>query len=189
MLPNEEITASNRAEWRAWLAQNGKSAKNISLIYYKKHSGVPSISYREAVEEALCFGWIDSTARKVDEKRYKQTFTPRKCTSTWSKINKELVVMLEEKGLMTDEGRKCIEVAKQNGSWDLLTDCDNHVIPPDFQACLTPELEKIFHSLTSSQKRLYLWRIKEKKGDVARQKAIQTVCESLQLKKQNSVKI
>ncbi|MGL5721011.1 MAG: YdeI/OmpD-associated family protein [Brevinema sp.] len=185
----EEIILSSRAEWRAWLAQNGASSSKIYVVYHKKDSGVPSILYREAVEEALCFGWIDSTVKRIDDKRYKQLFTPRKATSTWSKLNKNLVAMLEEQGLMTDAGRKCIDVAQQNGSWDLLTDSDNHVIPPDFQAQLTPELEKIFHSLTPSQKSMHLRHIGLKKGSVARQKVILHVCEHLRLKKQNPAKM
>ncbi|MGL5255126.1 MAG: YdeI/OmpD-associated family protein [Brevinema sp.] len=188
-MSSEEITASSRAEWRHWLANNGKLAKRIFLIYYKKDSGIPSIRYREAVEEALCFGWIDSTVKKIDEKSYKQLFTPRKSTSTWSKINKELVSMLEEQGLMTDSGRFCIEIAKKNGSWDILNDCDNLIIPSDLQAHLTPDLEKIFQNLSPSKKRQYLWEIKQKKRTESRQKAIQKVCNSLRLKEKNVDKI
>lgn len=94
--------AKNRAAWRRWLEKNHATEKSVWLILYKKNSGIPSIYYPEAVDEALCFGWIDSKANTRDTESYYQYFAQRKPTSKWSKVNKEKVAQLEKAGLMTD---------------------------------------------------------------------------------------
>ena len=86
MASAKEFYAKNRGEWRVWLEENHKTATEIWLTYYKKHTGTASISYGDAVEEALCFGWIDSIVRRIDEEKYKQKFTPRKKNSRWGKF-------------------------------------------------------------------------------------------------------
>jgi uncharacterized protein YdeI (YjbR/CyaY-like superfamily) len=115
--------------WRKWLAKNGTSEKSVWLIYYKKHTGQPSIAYTDAVDAALCFGWIDSTARPIDEDTYMQYFCQRKPTSTWSRVNKLKIEHLTAAGLMEAPGLAVIEVAKQNGNWTILDDVENLVIP------------------------------------------------------------
>ena len=94
-----------RQQWRDWLIENHQVSKGIWLIYYKKASGQPTVTYDEAVEEALCFGWIDSTANTVDEQRYKQFFSPRRPKSPWSSLNKERIARLLTSKLITEAGR------------------------------------------------------------------------------------
>ena len=103
----------------------------MHLIYYKKGSGKTRVEYADAVEEALCFGWIDSTVRAIDESRYMQWFCPRKPKSTWSKLNKSRVQKMIEQGLMMPAGMEKIEMAKANGQWTSLDKIDELEIPPD----------------------------------------------------------
>ncbi len=130
------VYASTRAEWRAWLNANHATATGISLVYFKKSSGKPSVTYAEAVEEALCFGWIDSRLNSIDAVSYKQIFTPRKPKSGWSKLNKSRVERLISEGRMTAAGTAKIDLAKKNGSWSLLDASENLEIPQDFESAL-----------------------------------------------------
>lgn len=111
---------TTREEWRKWLEENHRTSLGVWLIYYKVKSGKPSVRYSEAVKEALCFGWIDSKVKSLDEERYMQIFTPRKPKSGWSKLNKQYIEELIEQGLMTTGGLEKIEAAKQDGSWKKL---------------------------------------------------------------------
>jgi len=96
----EMYCPKNRIEWRQWLESNHITAQSVWLVYFKKNSGSFTLSWSEAVDEALCFGWIDSTAKSIDDKQYKQFFTKRKANSIWSKINKEKIKRLDEEGLI-----------------------------------------------------------------------------------------
>jgi uncharacterized protein YdeI (YjbR/CyaY-like superfamily) len=118
-----------RENWRAWLEKNHDKAKGIWFVYFKKKSGKPRVTYDEAVEEALCFGWIDSLPRKLGENRSKLLFTPRKAKSVWSKLNKERIKKLVENKLMTESGLKKIEAAKEDGWLNTLDASDNLEIP------------------------------------------------------------
>ena len=100
----ETLYVTNRKDWRSWLAKHHKNKKEIWLIYYKKHSGKPRIPYNDAVDEALCYGWIDSIVKKVDEERTAQRFTPRKEKSSWSEMNKERARRLIKAKKMTTAG-------------------------------------------------------------------------------------
>ena len=113
----ERYYARDRKEWRKWLEKNHDTSPGVWLIYHKKCSDEPCVSYDEAVEEALSFGWIDSKVNKLDDERYMQVFTPRKPKSIWSKLNKQRVKKLIEQGLMTSAGLEKIEAAKEDGSW------------------------------------------------------------------------
>lgn len=131
----------SRAEWRAWLAENHAKTAGIWFVYYKKQTGKPRVTYDEAVEEALCFGWIDSLPRKFDDERSKLLFTPRKPKSVWSKLNKTRIERLIENGLMTEIGLAKIETAKADGSWNALDASDSLEIPGDLAAALEAEKE------------------------------------------------
>lgn len=124
-----------RKQWRQWLEKNHSGSPGIWLVYYKTHTGKRKLSYAEAVEEALCFGWIDSLPRKLDAERAMLKFTPRNPKSVWSKLNKTRVKDLIKQKLMTPAGQQAIETAKKNGSWDTLTATDNaaenNTIPSD----------------------------------------------------------
>ena len=114
----ETFYAKTRQQWRKWLEQNGQKKTEVCLILYKKDSETPSVSYNDAVEEALCFGWIDSLTNKRDDDSRYQRFSPRKPAGNWSKSNVERVARLTDAGLMTEHGQKMIDIAKENGKWD-----------------------------------------------------------------------
>lgn len=125
--------AKTRNDWRKWLENNHQSEKSVWLIIYKKESDTPSVYYPEAVDEALCFGWIDSKPNKREENSYYQFFAKRNPKSNWSKVNKEKVAKLIAQGLMQKAGLEMVEIAKQNGTWTALDEVENITIPVDLQ--------------------------------------------------------
>jgi uncharacterized protein YdeI (YjbR/CyaY-like superfamily) len=128
--------AESKVAFRNWLIENHITEANLWLIIYKKDSGTPSITYDQAVDEAICFGWIDSTINKRDDESFYQYFAKRKPKSSWSRVNKLKVEKLISEGLMTESGFKIIELAKQTGTWTALDDVENLIIPPDLQEAL-----------------------------------------------------
>src|SRR3954468_22344573 len=128
--------AKSRKLWRAWLEKNGEKEKSVWLIMHKKESEFPSVLYDEAVEEALCFGWIDSKANKRDAQSYYQFFTKRNPKSKWSIVNKARVDKLIAEGHMHERGLAAIELAKQNGTWAALDKVGQLTIPEDLQKAL-----------------------------------------------------
>ncbi|WP_198288376.1 YdeI/OmpD-associated family protein [Chamaesiphon minutus] len=134
--------AKSRAEWREWLENNHQSERSVWLIIYRKQSNVPSIYYPEAVDEALCFGWIDSTPNKRDAESYYQFFAKRNPKSNWSKVNKLKVEKLLADNLMTAAGLASIELAKQTGTWTALDEVENITIPADLQLAFKRMSEK-----------------------------------------------
>jgi uncharacterized protein YdeI (YjbR/CyaY-like superfamily) len=125
--------AKSQKEWRKWLEKNHQSEKSVWLIIYKKESGTPSVYYTDAVDEAICFGWIDSKPNKRDDESYYQFFAKRNPKSNWSKVNKGKVAKLLEKGLIAPAGLEAIETAKQNGTWTALDKVEEMAIPEDLQ--------------------------------------------------------
>ncbi len=113
---NTPVTGS-AADWRAWLERNCRSEKEVWLVICHKSSGRPGVRYHEAIEHALCFGWIDSHARKGDADSFHLRFTPRNPRSTWSRVNRERAAKMTELDLMTGDGHALIEAAKANGTW------------------------------------------------------------------------
>ena len=113
------MVASTTDEWRAWLARNCRSEKEVWLIIYHKGSGTPSVRYHEAVEQALCFGWIDGLHRKHDADSSRLRFTPRRPRSNWSRLNRERAANMIERGLMTEHGQAMIDQAKAQGTWEI----------------------------------------------------------------------
>jgi uncharacterized protein YdeI (YjbR/CyaY-like superfamily) len=105
----QTFTAPDRAAWREWLAENGRLAGEIWLVYYKAGTGKPGISYNDSLEEALCFGWVDSIIQKIDAEKYARKFTPRRAGSKWSELNKHLVAKLVREGRMTEAGLAKVE--------------------------------------------------------------------------------
>ena len=114
----EQLYIKNRKEWRDWLRRNHSKNNGIWLVFYKKHTGKASLEYDDAVEEALCFGWIDSIIKKIDEERYVRKLTPRKPGSKWSELNKKRVKYLEKQGLMTKAGIARVNEARKSGLWN-----------------------------------------------------------------------
>ena len=137
--------AKDREAWRKWLSEHCDKAKSVWLIIYKKGATKKSISYAEAVEEALCFGWIDSKPNKRNEESFYQFFAKRNPSSNWSRINKARVKKLMEEGLMTPPGMAVIKQAKANGKWEALDDTENLVIPGDLKTLLKANREAAAH--------------------------------------------
>jgi uncharacterized protein YdeI (YjbR/CyaY-like superfamily) len=171
----DKTEAIDRATWRRWLEQNHQSAIGIWLIYYKVKSGKLSVSYSEAVKEALCFGWIDSKVKSIVIDRYMQIFTPRKPQSVWSKLNKQYLEELFEQGLMTEAGIKKIEAAKLDGSWTLLDAIEALIIPPDLAEALGRNAiaQQNFESFSNSTKKVILYWIDSAKRPETRQTRIE----------------
>ena len=113
----ELVEVETRAEWRRWLAENHATSPGAWLVSWKRATGKPAVGYDESVEEALCFGWIDSLQRSVDAERTRQLFTPRRPRSNWSRSNRERVERLLAAGLMEPAGLAAVEVAKERGAW------------------------------------------------------------------------
>ena len=166
--------AKSRTSWRKWLAKNHASEKSVWLIIYKKKSGIKSVSYAEAVEEALCYGWIDSTANKRDDNSHYQYFTKRKPKSNWSKINKARIDKLMKEGLIMKPGIEMIALAKENGSWDALNDIDEMIIPKDLQTEFRKNIKALdnWNQFSNSSKKMILYWIKSAKKDETRIKRI-----------------
>ena len=129
------VHPEDRAAWRAWLEANHASATGVWLVGWRKGHG-PRVEYEDAVEEALCFGWIDSQGGNLDERRSRQYFAPRKPTSGWAATNKARVERLIADGRMAPAGLAAIERAKANGSWTLLDDVERGIVPEDLAAAL-----------------------------------------------------
>ena len=155
MLPENAIHPLTRAEWRAWLDANHTRPNGVWLVSYKKATGKPIIPYDEAVEEALCFGWIDSTPNKLDEERAMRWFAPRKPGTGWSRPNKERVERMIAAGLMTPAGQAKIDAAHADGSWTALDAIENLEIPPDLAAAFAgyPAARAHFEAFPRSVKR------------------------------------
>lgn len=132
----ETFCPKSPSEWRNWLEVNHQSEHSIWLVYYKSSTKVASLTWSEAVDEALCFGWIDSTKKTIDTERYMQYFSKRKATSTWSKVNKDKVVQLLANNQIAEAGLDSIERAKQNGTWSLMDDVENLILPEDLKIAL-----------------------------------------------------
>lgn len=128
--------AESREQWRAWLDANHETTRGVWLCSWKSRTGRPVCPYPEAVEEALCFGWIDSTVNILDDERALQLMTPRKAKGSWTRLNRRRVADMEAAGRMTDAGRRAVEVAKANGSWTLLDSVEDLIVPDDLAAAL-----------------------------------------------------
>jgi uncharacterized protein YdeI (YjbR/CyaY-like superfamily) len=114
----KQVYVKTRKDWRDWLNQNHDKSKGIWLVFYKKHTGKATLEYDEAVEEALCFGWIDSIIKKIDDEKYVRKLTPRKNDSRWSDLNKKRIIKLEKQGLLTEAGIGKVRTAKASGLWN-----------------------------------------------------------------------
>lgn len=170
----------NQTEWRQWLQENHVTKQAVWLVYYNKKSKIESLTWSEAVDVALCFGWIDSKRISIDKDTSHQFFTKRKPKSTWSKINKNKIIALSEKGLMTEAGLACIEIAKQNGSWTILDEVEELIVPLDLETEFTnsPTAKNFFESSNKSFKKAILYWLVSAKTAATRQKRLAEIIES-----------
>jgi uncharacterized protein YdeI (YjbR/CyaY-like superfamily) len=180
----ETLSPVAREVWREWLAANHSTAPGVWLVLIKKNSGLRGIGYEEAVEEALCFGWIDSKQKPLDAERMMLTFTPRKPGGSWARSNKERVARLIEQGRMTPAGMAAIEQAQADGSWNALDGFDDLTIPEDLAAAFAANeaAARNFAAFSPGAQRTYLWWIKTAKRPETRARRIE---ETVRLVAQN----
>ena len=169
----QTFTAPDQTTWREWLAEHGASETEVWLVYYKAGTGNATISYEESLEEALCFGWVDSLIQKIDEQKYARKFTPRKPGSKWSELNKHLVARLIKEGRMTEAGMARVEFSLQDASsarpkWPELP------LPDWLKKSLmtSPQAWENFSKLPPSHQRNYILWVSDAKREETRQKRI-----------------
>ncbi|MCE7039009.1 YdeI family protein [Dyadobacter sp. CY312] len=173
----QTICPGNRNEWRMWLEENHTTIDSVWLVYYKRKSGQPTLTWSDAVDEALCFGWIDSIKKPLDDDRFMQFFSRRKPTSIWSKINKEKIEKLILNGLMLPAGLESVERAKRNGSWTIMNQVEELVIPEDLEKefALIPGSQEYFSGLSKSAKKIILQSLVLAKRPETRKKRIEQI--------------
>ena len=171
----EVLVPSSRSGWRRWLASNSERQDGLWIVYRKKTSSLDGPVYDDLVEEALCFGWIDSRVRRVDDDRVMQWFSPRRSGGLWSAVNKERVARLIASGHMTERGQAAIDLAKADGSWSQLDDVDALIVPHDLRTALqaVPDAEAAYEALSNSAKKQYLWWIHSAKRPATRASRIE----------------
>ncbi|ESS40660.1 putative periplasmic membrane protein [Burkholderia cenocepacia KC-01] len=169
------LTFASQAEWESWLEQNGGTSTGAWLRFAKKGVGQRTVSYEEAVESALCHGWIDGQKKAESEQYWLQRFTPRSAKSIWSKINKDKAEALIVAGRMRPAGLREIERAKQDGRWEAAyTSASNSIVPDDLQAALdaNPKAAKFFATLNSRNRYAILFRIQHARKPETRARKI-----------------
>lgn len=171
------VCPQNRQRWREWLQAHHDQQQSAWLVYYKKTSATPTLTWSEAVDEALCFGWIDSQAKPLDAEKYQQFFSRRKPKSGWSKINKAKVQRLLAEGKMMPAGRAAVEMAQQNGAWTLLDEVEELRVPADLEQAfvLQPEAQNFFLHLSRTTKRNLLLGLILAKRPSTRQQRLLTI--------------
>jgi len=175
----ETFYPTSQADWRKWLKKNHATQKSVWVVFHKLKTGMRCLTWSEAVDEALCFGWIDSKAKPLDDKTYMQFFSRRKSNSVWSKINKDKVLRLMDDGLMAPAGLASIEIAKQNGSWAILDEVEELKIPADLanEFKKHPGSKQYFLSHSKSVIKMMLqWLVLAKRPET-RQKRIVEIAE------------
>ncbi|HEU4491856.1 MAG TPA: YdeI/OmpD-associated family protein [Jiangellales bacterium] len=164
----------SREQWRAWLADHHDTERGAWLVSWKQATGRPSLPYEAMIEEALCFGWVDSTVRTLDSERSMMLMTPRKPTSTWARTNKDRVERLLAAGLMQPAGIAAVEAAKANGSWTVLDSVDALEVPDDLAAALDaePGARAAYEGFSPSNRKMILWWVKSAKRPETRERRI-----------------
>jgi len=171
----DQLYFKSAIDWQLWLEKNHAIENGIWLIFYKKETKHISIAYEDAVNIALCFGWIDSIIKKIDGERYVRKFNPRRDKSQWSESNKKRVAQLMKAGLMREAGLAKIEMAKKNGSWLKQEKPEvDFTMPSELEKALTinPEAQAFFERLTNSNKKQYILWINMAKRSATREKRI-----------------
>ena len=164
----------SREQWRAWLADHHDTERGAWLVSWKQATGRPSLPYEAMIEEALCFGWVDSAVRTLDSERSMMLMTPRKPTSTWARTNKDRVERLLAAGLMQPAGIAAVEAAKANGSWTVLDSVDALEVPNDLAAALDaePGARAAYEGFSPSNRKMILWWVKSAKRPETRERRI-----------------
>lgn len=165
------------AEWRAWLHENHATSKGVYLILYKVGHDNDSMRWEEAVKVALCYGWIDSTAKSLGDGKRRQYFTTRNAKSVWSAVNKKHIEELISNNLMHESGLVKIKAAKLNGSWTALDAVENGIIPDDLQIEFdkNPKAFTNYNNFSSSYRKSYLYWLNQAKREETRRQRIATI--------------
>ena len=189
MEEREHFYFKNATEWRNWLHDNHTHSKGIYLIFYKVDSPTESMRWEEAVQVALCYGWIDSTVKKLDAERRKQVFSPRKDKSVWSKLNKSYIQKLTEDNLIHYSGLQKIAAAKSDGSWTALDSVENLIIPLDLAIAFKENAiaYQNYSNFSPSYRKSYLyWLNQAKKEDTRSNRIIEIIrCCTKNMKSRN----
>ena len=183
-----QLHAETVTEWRRWLQANHRSETGVWLVSWKNGTGRPRLTYEEAIEEALAFGWIDSKARSLDDERSMLWFSPRKVGSGWSRPNKERIERLERDGRMADAGREAIARAKQDGSWTLLDEVENLIVPDDLAAAFASNAgsEAHWESFPRSVRRALLeWIVQAKRPETRARRVAEVAASAAQGERAN----
>jgi len=172
-----KITPKSRKAWRDWLDENHRVHSEVWLVFYKRHTGKATLCYDDAVEEALCFGWIDGVRRKIDEARYMQRFSPRTAVSRWSAANRERARRMQKSGLMTAAGEKAVQLAKQGGKWETAALSVDLSMPKELTEYLHREAKaaQFFESLAPSYRRQFIAWINSARRPATRQRRLAEV--------------
>lgn len=176
------ISFKSQKAWANWLAQNHSTSSGIWLRLFKKKSGVASVTYAEALDEALCYGWIDGQLDKYDEKSWRRKFTPRRPKSVWSKRNIEHVNRLSKAGKMKSSGRKEVEAAKADGRWEKAYDSPSAMqVPEDFLQELSKhkKAQLFFETLNKADTYAIAWRLQTAKKPETRARRLQAILAQL----------
>ncbi|RPD38078.1 YdeI/OmpD-associated family protein [Chitinophaga barathri] len=170
--------AKNAKEWRGWLSKNGEKETAVHLIFYRKDSGKEGVKYEEAVEQALCYGWIDGQANRRDEDSRYIRFTPRKPKGNWSISNRERVERMIKTGQMTKRGQAMIDLAKEIGTWDNFVDPQNTVMPADLKKLFSKHTTALKHFETfppSTKRAIFEWIATAKRPETRQKRLEETV--------------
>jgi len=182
---SDELYVTNRSDWHEWLRKSHDTKKEVWLIFYKKHTGNPSIPYDDAVEEALCFGWIDSIIKKIDDEKFARKFTLRKSRSKWSELNKKRARKMIKEGKMTEAGLAKIREAKKTGEWLKTAPAKKDLIIPKYMKEALARNKKAldnFNNLARSYKRHYIGWVTSAKREETRERRL---AETIRLLEQN----
>jgi uncharacterized protein YdeI (YjbR/CyaY-like superfamily) len=173
----KRVRPKSRSAWRGWLERHHAASPGIWLVFAKKHTGLATLSYEDAVQEALCFGWIDSLVKSIDDRFHMQMFTPRKPKSAWSVTNKARVAKLMKTGVMAPAGRAAVEEAKKSGSWNRYASVDAMAMPPELKRALdaNPDAKKNWPTYTPSAQRSFLHMVDGAKRPETREKYVRRV--------------
>ena len=189
--PCERKFFVDRDTWRAWLAQNHATAKEMCLIFYKRHTGKPGLTYVEALEEALCFGWIDGIVKRIDDEKHTIRFSPRRKNSIWSEQNKKRVSRLMKEGRMAEAGMAKVNEAKENGQWDQATVREEiSLVPPELTAALARNAAARlnFEKLAPCYRKQFIYWVGIAKRDETRHKRVAEVVRLLADNKKLGIK-
>ena len=175
--------AETRAAWRAWLAANHGIARGVWLCSWRPPTRRPTCPYPEAVEEAICFGWIDSTVNTLDDERALQLMTPRKPKSAWTRLNRQRAAAMEQAGLMTDAGRRVIAAAQANGYWTIYDPVEDLIEPPELAAALdaTADARRNWGDFPPHARKMMLWWVISAARRDTRQQRVDRIVEQAAL--------